>query len=790
MGLLSLKFLNYICCFCSQFHSSVMGSICRLVTTMPSTLVKDEKPDDDVVVANEEIFEKTEELIEEVKEEVSIKTDDKPKETSKLPEVIPTVCNSKFLKYEAYIMPLVFTALAIFTRMYRIGACATVTWDEAHFGKFGSYYLRHEFYHDVHPPLGKMLVGLSGYLAGYNGSWDFPSGQDYPDYIDFVKMRMFNAAFSAMCVPFAYFTAKAIGYSLPSVWLFTIMVLFENSYATLGRFILLDSMLLFFTVTSMFSFVMYHNQRKNPFGRKWWKWMLITGLNLGCVISVKMVGLFMIMVVGIYTFVDLWTLMSDKKISWKAYAGHWLARIICLIIAPCLVFMFCFKIHFDLLTNSGTGDAMMPSLFQANLNGSKVRAGPRDVALGSSIISIKNQNLGGALLHSHYQTYPVGSQQQQVTGYGYQDENNEWSFQRVRSLPTWNNEETEIEYIQDGEVYRIVHTLSGKNLHSHQVQAPVSVNHYEVTGYGNLKEGDDFDYWMIEIVKQLGSEDAIRLHPLSTSFRVKHVKMGCYLAQSGLPLPEWGFKQAEIICMKNPSKSDPKTIWNIESHVNELLPPVPEDFKYPQSGFFKNFFHLNMAMMATNNALVPDPEKNDYISSSWWQWPTLHTGLRLGRWSDERVRYYLLGTPITTWASTVAVLLFMALVIVLAVRWQRQYEDLQDESDSNLFIIGGIYPMFGWGLNYTPFIIMGRVTYLHHYLPALYFALLVLSYFIEVGTSRITNQKVRLSIFAILMISVIGCFALFSPISFGMEGPDSEYKYLNWVSSWNLNGDK
>ena len=179
-----------------------------------------------------------------------------------------------------------------------------VVWDEAHFGKFGSYYLRHEFYHDVHPPLGKMLVGLSGYLAGYNGSWDFPSGEEYPDYLDYVKMRLFQATFSSLCVPMAYITAKAIGFSIPAVWLFTCLVLFENSYATLGRFILLDSMLQFFTVASFMFFILFHTQRKNPFSIKWWTTLALLGFNLGCAISVKMVGLFIITLVGIYTVAD------------------------------------------------------------------------------------------------------------------------------------------------------------------------------------------------------------------------------------------------------------------------------------------------------------------------------------------------------------------------------------------------------------------------------------------------------------------------------------------------------
>ena len=55
--------------------------------------------------------------------------------------------------------------------------------------------------------------------------------------------------------------------------------------------------------------------------------------------------------------------------------------------------------------------------------------------------------------------------------------------------------------------------------------------------------------------------------------------------------------------------------------------------------------------------------------------------------------------------------------------------------------MGGIYPMFGWGLHFLPFAIMGRVTYVHHYVPALYFAMLVFCYEVESFSSRLNKPN-------------------------------------------------
>lgn len=158
-----------------------------------------------------------------------------------------------------------------------------------------------------------MLVGLSGVLAGYNGTFEFKSGEKYPAEVNYTFMRAFNAFFGIVCVPMAYYTARELRLRRPSVWLVTLMVLCENSYTTISRFILLDSMLLCGTVATVLCWSKFHNQRRNSFEPEWFFWLFMTGLSIGCVCSVKLVGLFVTALVGLYTIEDLWNKFGDTK---------------------------------------------------------------------------------------------------------------------------------------------------------------------------------------------------------------------------------------------------------------------------------------------------------------------------------------------------------------------------------------------------------------------------------------------------------------------------------------------
>ncbi|KAK9243977.1 Dolichyl-phosphate-mannose-protein mannosyltransferase-domain-containing protein [Lipomyces tetrasporus] len=681
---------------------------------------------------------------------------------------------------EKYVVPMLFTILSFVTRMYRIGISDIVTWDEAHFGKFGSHYLKREFYFDVHPPLGKMLVGLSGYLCGYNGSFEFKSGDHYPEDVNYTFMRIFNATFGALCVPVAYYTAKSLKFSTLATWLVTLMVLCENSYATISRFILLDSMLMLFTFTSFLGLAKFHEWRRHPFTSGWWFWLTFTGVNIGCVTSVKWVGMLTTALVGIYTIHDLWDKFGDLKMPVVTYAKHWISRIVCLIILPLTIYLACFKIHFLILENSGPGDAQMSSLFQANLRNSDLTKGPLDVAIGSKF-TLKNMGYGGGLLHSHVQTFPEGSEQQQVTCYHHKDSNNEWVFYPIRGSPEYDPNDSEIRFIESGDAIRLIHENTGRNLHSHVMPAPITKDQNEVSCYGNLTVGDDKDNWIIEIVSDTAHSDN-RVHTLTSSLRFRHQVLGCYLRAANVNLPPWGFKQVEVTCDKTNNPRDRFTHWNVEMHVNPRLPQG--DAKAYKSPFLRDFVHLNVAMMTSNNALVPDPDKRDELASRPWQWPVLNVGLRMCGWSNDIVKYYLLGNPFVVWGSTASVAMLAIVTFVYLCRWQRKYVDMTPDEVSH-FIYSGLYPALGWGLHYFPFILMARVTYVHHYLPALYFAIMTFGFLFDFGTRKL-SWWARYLAYVLAYAAVIGVFALYSPISFGIIGNHENYDYLNWLSTWTI----
>lgn len=191
--------------------------------------------------------------------------------------------------------------------------------------------------------------------------------------------------------------------------------------------------------------------------------------------------------------------------------------------------------------------------------------------------------------------------------------------------------------------------------------------------------------------------------------------------------------------------------------------------------------------MRSNNALTPDPDKEpDQLTSTPLQWPFASVGLRMCGWGDDQHKVYLLGNPAIWWASASALGLLVFLWAVYTLRRHRGMFDWSPAEWEHSLYVGSL-AVVGWLLHFVPFMVMARVTYLHHYFPALYFAIIALAFSLE-HFSLWLPQITRLPLFIVASSAVIGVFAFFAPLSLGFDGPASEYANRKWLDSWTIYG--
>jgi len=91
----------------------------------------------------------------------------------------------------------------------------------------------------------------------------------------------------------------------------------------------------------------------------------------------------------------------------------------------------------------------------------------------------------------------------------------------------------------------------------------------------------------------------------------------------------------------------------------------------------------------------------------------------------------------------------------------------------------------GWFLHYAPFFLMARQLFLHHYFPALYFAILLFCSFFDLMTGAL-RPKIRLQIGAVLMIIAIWNFWYLSPLAYGNQWTMDKCTRAKWLKTWDF----
>jgi len=165
----------------------------------------------------------------------------------------------------------------------------------------------------------------------------------------------------------------------------------------------------------------------------------------------------------------------------------------------------------------------------------------------------------------------------------------------------------------------------------------------------------------------------------------------------------------------------------------------------------------------------------------------MRLGLRMCGWNDSQTKYYLIGTPIIWWGSTISLLVGVLAFCVYVFRMQRRYVDMEPREWEHFLYVGKV-ALFGWVLHYVPFLIMGRVTYVHHYLPTLYFAVLMAAHMFDhfVFTARRLSERTKSIVFAAVAFAIVANFWWFRGVAWGIDGPINDHWGLEWRKSWNI----
>ncbi|XP_054853790.1 protein O-mannosyl-transferase 1 [Eublepharis macularius] len=710
------------------------------------------------------------------------------------------------LSVEINVNLLVLAAAGLISRLWALSYPRAVVFDEVYYGQFLSLYMKQIFFvDDSGPPFGHMLLAFGGYLGGFDGNFLWNRiGAEYSSNVPVWTLRLLPAIAGALCVPLAYQILVELRFSHLIAHGAALLILLENSLITQSRLMLLESVLIFFILLGVLSYLKFYNlQRQSPFSSRWWFWLFLTGFSCSCAIGVKYTGLFTYILLLAMAGMHSWQLIGDQSLPNVSLLCHLLARGLMLLVMPVATYLLFFYVHLALLYRSGPHDQIMTSAFQASLEGGLARitqGQPLEVAYGSQI-TLRNI-LGKPMpcwLHSHKNTYPIrydngrgSSHQQQVTCYPFKDVNNWWivkdpgTQQLVVSNPP--------RPVRHGNIVQLVHGITTRYLNTHDVAAPLSPHAQEVSCYidHNVSMPAQ-NLWRVEIVNRDSDGDIWKT--ILSEVRFVHVNTSAVLKLSGASLPEWGYRQLEIVGEKISKGYHQSMLWNVEEHrygksqeqkerEAELHSPTRISIGRNLS-FMAKFTELQWKILTLKN----EDTEHKY-SSSPLDWITMDTNIAYWFHSTSGAQIHLLGNVVTWMSANVATLVYVALFSWYLLRRRRNIHDIPEDAWWQWVSAGGLC-VGGWAVNYLPFFLMEKTLFLYHYLPAITFQILLVPVVLQHTSDHLCRSKLSKSMHNALVVawlsSVYLTYHKFRPLTYGEPAlSKAELQNLRWKDSWDL----
>ncbi|MDP3725638.1 MAG: phospholipid carrier-dependent glycosyltransferase [bacterium] len=207
---------------------------------------------------------------------------------------------------------------------------------------------------------------------------------------------------------------------------------------------------------------------------------------------------------------------------------------------------------------------------------------------------------------------------------------------------------------------------------------------------------------------------------------------------------------------------------------------------FPMRDFSKNFYELNVEMFRANQRITATHS----YSSQWYTWPFMLRSVYY--WNKDMTfgditlyeRIYLLGNPFIWWSSTVTLIYFFmngfwrSMVSLFFFLRRKQHNRSPTQKQTHITVSMSLLLAGAYLMNFLPFMFIGRVMFLYHYLTALIWAIMITAVLVT------SDSKPR-TFFTILFVggALAGFFIIF-PVTYGTVLNAPWPTYIFWLKSW------
>ncbi len=250
---------------------------------------------------------------------------------------------------------LALTVLAFVTRFWGLFFPRAVVWDEIHYERFAGAYFTGNYYIDVHPPLGKLIMAGAAKLLGVSGAV-LAAAEPAP------LLRVLPAFAGSLIIPVVYLLLRELGCGRRTATLGAFVLLVDNAMLVESRLILPDIILLLFGVLAVLCYALARRAK----GSARFMWLAGAAAGGGVAVSIKWTGLSAIGLIGLVWAIEWWVYWRrERRADWRALVRE--AGLLTVI--PIAIYLGSFAAHFALLRHGRTAaDPVMSDETRAILN--------------------------------------------------------------------------------------------------------------------------------------------------------------------------------------------------------------------------------------------------------------------------------------------------------------------------------------------------------------------------------------------------------------------------------------